>query len=93
MCGWVEGVKMFLGSRGITVVASRQCANDKTEWRALVPEYSRGPVRRDLCFWTSFPRSYSFVPGQRRLRGQAFHAAVWVNGKLRPHSCTQSEGI
>ena len=31
--GWMDGVKVALGKRGITVVAARQCAK---EWRALV---------------------------------------------------------
>ena len=31
--GWMDGVKLALGNRGITVEAARQCAK---EWRALV---------------------------------------------------------
>ena len=34
--GWMDGVKMALGNRGITVEAARQCAKDQKEWRALV---------------------------------------------------------
>ena len=34
--GWMDGVKVSLGNRGMTVVAARQCANDRKEWRALV---------------------------------------------------------
>ena len=34
--GWMDGVKMALGSRRMTVDASRQCARDRNEWRALV---------------------------------------------------------
>ena len=34
--GWMDGVKMALGNRGMTVEAARQCANDQKEWRALV---------------------------------------------------------
>ena len=37
--GWMDGVKMALGSRGMTVEAVRQCAKDKKEWRALVHMY------------------------------------------------------
>ena len=32
----VDGVKMALGNRGMTVEAERQCAKDQKEWRALV---------------------------------------------------------
>ena len=34
--GWMAGVKVALGSRGMTVEAARQCAKDQKAWRALV---------------------------------------------------------
>ena len=34
--GWMDGVKVALGNRGITVEATRQYAKDRKEWRALV---------------------------------------------------------
>ena len=34
--GWMDGVKVTLGNRGMTVEAARQCAKDRKEWRALV---------------------------------------------------------
>ena len=34
--GWMDGVKMALGNRGMMVEAARQCAKDRKEWRALV---------------------------------------------------------
>ena len=34
--GWMDGVKMALVNRGMTVEAARQCAKDRKEWRALV---------------------------------------------------------
>ena len=34
--GWMDGVKVALGNRGMTVEASRQCADDRKAWRALV---------------------------------------------------------
>ena len=30
--GWMDGVKVSLGSRGMTVEAARQCAKDRKEW-------------------------------------------------------------
>ena len=33
--GWMDGVKVALGNRGMTVEAACQCAK---EWRALVPK-------------------------------------------------------
>ena len=34
--GWMDGVKVDLGNRGMTVEAAGQCAKDRKEWRALV---------------------------------------------------------
>ena len=34
--GWMNGVKVALGNRGMTVEAERQCAKDRKAWRALV---------------------------------------------------------
>ena len=34
--GWMDGVKVALGNRGMTVEAVRQCAKDRKEWRAMV---------------------------------------------------------
>ena len=33
---WMDGVKVALGNRGVTVEAERQCVKDRKEWRALV---------------------------------------------------------
>ena len=33
---WMDGVKVALGNRGMTVEIARQCAKDRQEWRALV---------------------------------------------------------
>ena len=34
--GWMDGVKVALGDRGMTMEAARQCAKDRKAWRALV---------------------------------------------------------
>ena len=34
--GWMDGVKVVLGDRGMTVKAARHCTKDRKEWRALV---------------------------------------------------------
>ena len=33
---WMDGVKVALGNRGMTVEDARQCVKDRKEWRALV---------------------------------------------------------
>ena len=34
--GWMDGVKVALGNRGMTVEATRHFAKDRKEWRARV---------------------------------------------------------
>ena len=34
--GWMEGVKVVLSNRGMTMEAARRCARDRNEWGALV---------------------------------------------------------
>ena len=34
--GWMDGVKVALGNRGMTVEAALQCAKDRKKWKALV---------------------------------------------------------
>ena len=36
MLGWVDGVKVALANRGITIEAERQYSEDRKEWRAVV---------------------------------------------------------
>ena len=33
--GWIDGVKVVLGNKGMTVEAAHKCAKDLKEWRAL----------------------------------------------------------
>ena len=33
---WMDGVKVALDNRGMTVEAEQQCTKDRKEWRALV---------------------------------------------------------
>ena len=37
--GWMDGEKLALGSREMTVEAAQQCSIDTNEWRALVHKY------------------------------------------------------
>ena len=60
--GWMDGVKLTLDSRGMTVQAARQCANVRKEWRALVHIYRRLSCRRPFLL-----RSCSFGPLSRAL--------------------------
>ena len=33
--GWMDGMKVAMGNRGMTVDAARQCAKDRKEWKDL----------------------------------------------------------
>ena len=60
--GWMDGVKVAMGNKGMTVEAARQCGKDRKEWRALyVTEcVSRGQFC--LTLTVSFgPRSRALV--------------------------------
>ena len=37
--GWMNGVKVSFGSRGMTLEAVQKCANDRREWGALMHMY------------------------------------------------------
>ena len=37
--GWMDGVKVALGNRGMTSETACQCAKDRQEWRAMVHKY------------------------------------------------------
>ena len=34
--GWMDGVKVAVGKRGMTVEAARQCAKDRKEWNNTI---------------------------------------------------------
>ena len=34
--GWMDGVMVALGNRGMTVEAARQCVKDRKAWRGLI---------------------------------------------------------
>ena len=34
--GWIDGVKVALGNRGMMAEVERQCAKEQKEWRALI---------------------------------------------------------
>ena len=43
----MDGVKVALGNRGMTVQAARQCAKDRKECRALGPDFRRVVMLRN----------------------------------------------
>ena len=66
--GWMEGVKVALGNRGMTVEAARRCARDRNEWRVLVHmQMIEFHAAIFACFLCSFgPPSYALEAYTRR---------------------------
>ena len=48
--GWMDGVKVALGNRGMTVAAARQCAKDQKDLRALAGTYVTERVSHAAIF-------------------------------------------
>ena len=63
----MDGVKVALGNRGMTVEAARQCAKDRKEWRAVF-------------LWTELPCSGGYHLDRG---GMPLHDAVGINCKKR----------
>ena len=80
----VDGVKVALGSRGMTVEVARQCANDRKEWRAPVHMWM---IECDATIFAWFlcsfgPPSLSLVAYYLERGGMPLHGdAVGVNCK------------
>ena len=59
--GWMDGVKVALGNKGITVATAGQCVKDRKEWRALVHinwmSFTRPFLLRTVFFRTPLPCS------------------------------------
>ena len=85
--GWKDGVKVAFGNRGVSVVAARQCAKDRKEWRALAHlQLLLGP----MFFRTALPCS-----GGYHLEGGAMplHDAVVRNCKKRANTENQDADV
>ena len=79
----MDGVKVALGNRGMTVEAARQCAKDRKEWRALVHNVIEWVSRCHFCFsvffWTALPCSGGY---HMERGGMLLHDVVGINCKM-----------
>ena len=66
--GWMDGVKVELGNRGMTVEAAHRCTKDREEWRALVHmklnEFNEGIFASPAVFRTALSCSGGVSPGE-----------------------------
>ena len=81
--GWTVGVKVAVGSRGMAVKATRQCAKDKKGWGALVHmwmiEFNSIHFCLTLCSFE--PSSHAEVDYHLERSGIPLHDAVGVTHK------------
>ena len=61
--GWMDGVKVALGNRGMTVKVASQCAKHRKEWRALVNEFHTA-ICLALCSFGPPPVPWWLSPGE-----------------------------
>ena len=80
MLGWMDGVKVALGNRRMTVEAARQWAKYRKDWRALVHmklnEFHAAIFLRPVFFQTALTCSggYHLERG-----GMPLHDAIGIN--------------
>ena len=92
--GWMDGVKVALGNRGMTVEAARQLASDRKGWRALVHmllnEFHSAIFLGLVFFRTALPCSggYHLERG-----GILLHDAVGINRKNGATTENQGSGV
>ena len=92
--GWMDGVKVALGNRGITVEAARQCAKDRNGWRAEVHkqlnEFHAAIFLGTVFFRTALPCSggYHLERG-----GMPLHDAVGINCKNGATTENRGSGV
>ena len=93
--GWMNGVKMALSRREMTVEAARQCEKDRKEWRALVHmemiECNMVIFCMDLCSFG--PPSNALVDYHLVRGGMPSHDAVVVNRKRSSTTENQGAGV
>ena len=92
--GWMDGVKVELGNRWMTVEAVRRCTKGRKEWRAWYK-----------CFWMNFTRPFlldsvffrTALPcsGGYHLKrgGMPLHDAVGINCKRSATTEHQGAGV
>ena len=62
--GWIDGLKVALGYRGMTVEAARQCAKDRKEWRTLL-HMQLIEIHAAILFSDRPPVLWWLSPGER----------------------------
>ena len=92
--GWMDGLKVSSGNRGMTVEAARHCSKDQKEWRAVVicnwMSFTRPYLRGIVFFRTALPCSggYHLERG-----GMLLHDAVGINCKKGATTENQGSGV
>ena len=80
--GWMDGVKVALGNRGMTVEAAQQCTEDRKAWRALV-HMQLNEFHAAIFAW----------PCHMERGGMPLHDAVVINCKKGASTENQGSGV
>ena len=82
MEGWMDGVEVALGNRGMTVEAASLCAKDRKEWRTLVHmklnEFQRPFLLGPVFFRTALRCTCGY---HLKRGGMPVHDTVGINCK------------
>ena len=90
----MEGVKVALGNRGMTVEAAQQCAKGRKEWIVLVHMYSMSFTWLFLLGTVFFRTDLPCSGGYHMERGgMPLHNAVGLNCKRNATTENQGSGI
>ena len=93
--GWIDGVKVALGNRGMTVEAARQCAKDRKEWRALVHMQLNENMQLNMQLGPVFFRTALPCSGGYHMErgGMPLHDAVGINCEKGATTEYQGSGV
>ena len=87
----MDGVKVALGNRGMTMEAVQQCAKDRKAWRALVKNTLESPsLLVPVFFRTALPCSGGY---HMERGGMPLHDAVGIDCKMGATTENQGSGV
>ena len=92
--GWMDGLKVASGNRGMMVEAARQCTRDQKEWRALVHiklmSFTLPFLLGTAFFRTTLPCSDGY---HMERGGMPLHDAVGINFKNGTTTENKGSGV
>ena len=92
--GWLDGVKVALANRGVTVEAVLQSAKDRKEWRAQV-HMQLNESHAAIFSWHCILRTPPTCSGGYHMErgGMPLHGAIGINCKNGVTTENQGSGV